>query len=329
MKISFIVSALLLALSVSAQEEPRLEVGDALPPLAVEAWVQGEPFATFEPGEVYVVDLWAVWCTPCLASMPYLSRLQERYAGEGVVVVGVTNEDKWGNTLEKARAFVAERDSMLRYRVAWLAPSKDTSGLQGIFNHPWMQALGTQSLPQAFVVDRQGRLAYVGDPHTVDEVVAELVSGEYDVDKALERFRRAREGATVYDGFKTALEGKDWPAAQRQAAQLVAEYGEFVEPKLLTGLADQVAKAGADAPRELLDLALRAAQLAILRTDFESPGHFDALASVYFALGDVMAAVLAERTAISLSEGGMRQAQQKKLGEYMRVLRESRESGER
>lgn len=40
-------------------------------------------------GNIVVLDFWATWCVPCIAEIPTLNRLQEKYAAKGVKVVGV------------------------------------------------------------------------------------------------------------------------------------------------------------------------------------------------------------------------------------------------
>jgi thiol-disulfide isomerase/thioredoxin len=40
-------------------------------------------------GHIIVLDFWATWCGPCIAEIPSLNRLQEKYASKGVKVVGV------------------------------------------------------------------------------------------------------------------------------------------------------------------------------------------------------------------------------------------------
>ena len=43
-------------------------------------------------GKVVLVNLWAVWCKPCVEEMPDLQALHEKYADDGLVVVGVLSD---------------------------------------------------------------------------------------------------------------------------------------------------------------------------------------------------------------------------------------------
>lgn len=40
-------------------------------------------------GKVVILDFWASWCVPCRRSFPWLNQMQEKYAAEGLVVIGV------------------------------------------------------------------------------------------------------------------------------------------------------------------------------------------------------------------------------------------------
>ena len=41
-------------------------------------------------GKILVVNFWATWCPPCREEMPYFSRLNEKYAPDGVQFVGIS-----------------------------------------------------------------------------------------------------------------------------------------------------------------------------------------------------------------------------------------------
>jgi thiol-disulfide isomerase/thioredoxin len=56
-------------------------------------------------GRVVLLDFWASWCAPCRESFPWMIALQERHAGEGLVVVAVNVDKK----REQAEAFLAKQ----------------------------------------------------------------------------------------------------------------------------------------------------------------------------------------------------------------------------
>jgi thiol-disulfide isomerase/thioredoxin len=82
-------------LRASAADE--LDIGSPAPALDVEHWIQDreggfKPVTAFTPAQVSVVEFWATWCGPCIASMPHLAHLQGAYAEKGVTVISVRDE---------------------------------------------------------------------------------------------------------------------------------------------------------------------------------------------------------------------------------------------
>ncbi len=131
----------------------------ALPAVAVHAMddraVRLEEAAAGKPA---LVSFWATWCDACVAEMDALNRLSDRAGQGGGVVLGVAV----GETRDKAAAFARQRG--LRY--TQLTDEKLALA----------DALGQTRLPATLVLDRQGKVVFMGG--TLDE-------------KALEAFRAA------------------------------------------------------------------------------------------------------------------------------------------
>lgn len=56
-------------------------------------WSSDESMTSFEDlkGKIVVVDFWATWCGPCIASFPKLREMLDYYEGKPVTIVGVTS----------------------------------------------------------------------------------------------------------------------------------------------------------------------------------------------------------------------------------------------
>jgi thiol-disulfide isomerase/thioredoxin len=94
-------------------------------------------------GKVVVVDLWASWCGPCRQEIPQLVQLSKDYKDRGVEVIGLTTEDP-AAAAQKVRDFAKE--FQIDYTLAWAG---DVAPIL-------MQ--GNTSIPQKFVITRDGRL---------------------------------------------------------------------------------------------------------------------------------------------------------------------------
>jgi thiol-disulfide isomerase/thioredoxin len=92
-------------------------------------------------GRIVLLNLWATWCTPCVAEMPTLDRLQEMAAGHGVVVLALSLDS---GGAKKVREFY------------------DENGIENldVYVDPTMRAqndFGVLGLPTTILIDREGR----------------------------------------------------------------------------------------------------------------------------------------------------------------------------
>jgi thiol-disulfide isomerase/thioredoxin len=112
-------------------------------------------------GRVVVLNLWATWCTPCVAEMPMLDRLQQQL-GDGDAIVVALSIDRGGK--EAVQEF---------YQKTGVTHLK-------VFVDPTMRAqsdLGLLGLPTTLIIDREGRERgrLVGPAEWDDEAAVDLV----------------------------------------------------------------------------------------------------------------------------------------------------------
>jgi thiol-disulfide isomerase/thioredoxin/Flp pilus assembly protein TadD len=324
-----VVVSLLCASFAVAQEEKKvtLNVGDPAPKLDQGEYVKGEPVKELEKGKSYVVEFWATWCGPCVQSIPHLSKLQEQY--KEITFIG---QNCWENDPAAVKAFVEKMGDKMNYRVA-LDGGSERTGPMAI---TWMKAAGANGIPTAFLVDGEGRIAWIGHPMQLDATLAKHKEGKLDVkkeaaaraveqelnkelsaafkaedwDKALavvdEHAKKNPEStdALLAMKFRLLLRKKDYPAAIEVGRKLseTAKDDDAVMNVIAWSMVDP--KGGFENPD--LDLALKCAQRAVELSQ-RNPNYVDTLAHVHAARGDAAKAVELETEAARKAEGDQKQ----------------------
>jgi thiol-disulfide isomerase/thioredoxin len=196
----------LLALAGSlavGQTKEYLTIGDAAPPLKPHRWIKGDPIPRFEKGKVYVVEFWATWCGPCKENIPHLTELAKKYKGKATIAgIGIweTNDRKDTAYLAKVERFVKDMGDKMDYVVAVDNPAQT-------IGDTWMRKAGEGGIPTTFVVGKDGRIAWIGHPARLEEVLSAVVEDRFDV--AAARARRATE-VEVTRPISEAAAAKDY-----------------------------------------------------------------------------------------------------------------------
>ncbi len=93
-----------LGLAGCSSSETAPEVGKLAPEFQLSN-LDGEPVSLSDfRGQPVLVNFWASWCGPCRYEMPFLQRIHEEQAVNGLVVLGVNLEE----SPDEVREFTAE-----------------------------------------------------------------------------------------------------------------------------------------------------------------------------------------------------------------------------
>jgi thiol-disulfide isomerase/thioredoxin len=182
--------AIVVGWAASQAAAGELNVGDPAPKLLVKEFVKGEPVEDLEKGKTYVVEFWATWCGPCRATIPHLTELQKKH--KDVTFIGVSI---WENDQAKVKPFVEEMGAKMDYRVALDAVPEKTAAQPkpvGKMVANWMDASAQSEMgiPTAFIIDKEGKVAWVGHPTQMDKPLAEIVNGTWDLQAAAAKYKK-------------------------------------------------------------------------------------------------------------------------------------------
>lgn len=119
-------------------------VGDALPEIVAEGWVNGSgPASADLAGHVYVLDVWATWCGPCRGAAAELVELHEKYKDQGVAFIGLSTET--ARDLPEIQKFIDH------FKVTW----PNGYGADRTINQ-----LAVEWIPRVWVVGKDGKVVW-------------------------------------------------------------------------------------------------------------------------------------------------------------------------
>lgn len=161
--LTVLIGAAVLTLSLAAMAD--LKPGVKAPAFSLPT-VDGKTFTLKHPGKVIFLDIWATWCPPCRAEIPYIIKMAKKYADKDVVFVGVSVDQR------KADVSKFVKDKRINYTIA-LDPNARAVG----------SAYQLRGIPATYIIDKEGVIRYVhsgfggeADANKMDREIAALLA---------------------------------------------------------------------------------------------------------------------------------------------------------
>lgn len=137
----------------------KLKVGDKAPEINITDYLQNTPIDKNLDGKYILLEFWATWCTTCLAEVPNLNNMQERFKDRtDLIFVSITDEspEKTKKTLD-------------RVKFNSIVVSDQTK--KALNDFVVEDELGTFSIPKTFLIDNKGIVRWIGQPYILNDIV--------------------------------------------------------------------------------------------------------------------------------------------------------------
>lgn len=123
---------------------PRLlSVGSLAPQWKLEAFDSNKTVALSDfKGQVILIDFWIKNCGPCIASMPHLNELQNKFRNKNFKIISINSYDSKAD-------------------VSWLTNKFKTNYTVLLNGKQSAEKYGVEGFPTFFIVDRTGKIIYV------------------------------------------------------------------------------------------------------------------------------------------------------------------------
>ena len=150
----FLAMTALIALGCHRESPARVEIGQPAPRYAATTLAGDSVSTAALAGRVVLLNVWATWCAPCRAEIPYLQSLYEKHRAEGLEIVGVSVDARGQDA--------AIRDFAQEFRMTYPIWRDPDERVQSLY-----LALG---VPSSYLIDRTGVLRWrrLGTIHETD-----------------------------------------------------------------------------------------------------------------------------------------------------------------
>lgn len=156
-------NAAMLAQFFKEKMEANKMIGSPFPALSFENHNGGVSKISDFKGKLVYIDVWATWCAPCRAEIPFLKKAEEKYKGKNIEFVSISIDSK--KDYDKWKKFVSD---------------KNLGGVQLIAEKDWnsdlVKELKISGIPRFVLVDVEGNIMMPDAPRPSSEEFNNILS---------------------------------------------------------------------------------------------------------------------------------------------------------
>jgi thiol-disulfide isomerase/thioredoxin len=170
------VALTLFTQSQTALEQPetpvstKLGIGSKAPSWDAVTWLKGTPPKPND-GKLVVIDFWATWCGPCIASFPELTKIQQKYKDD-LTVVGIsvyeTGRRPYSEVVPRVKNVLETFANEMQY-VVGMDDAKNT------IEKTWLLPAEIFVIPTVMVLDKNRKIAWIGHPYELEAQLQNLI----------------------------------------------------------------------------------------------------------------------------------------------------------
>jgi thiol-disulfide isomerase/thioredoxin len=164
-------------------------IGNKAPELQqIKGWINSKPVNLANlRGKVVLLDFWGVWCGPCVAEIPKLIDLHEKYHEKGLVIIGIHDDSK--NTVEDLEKDIQRLSKehwegrKIPFAVALDGGGRcEIAGTKLTARGATTAAYGIQGWPTVVLINKQGKIVKEynrgGDAEVLEKLLAEDIDNK-------------------------------------------------------------------------------------------------------------------------------------------------------
>jgi thiol-disulfide isomerase/thioredoxin len=139
--LSFLISSHYLQAASPSQ-------GERAPAITPNVWVNPKQNISenYFKGRLVLLERWATWCGPCVATIPHLNTLTDQFEKNGLTIVGISQEAP-----QVVKNFVTKK------------------GVKYLIGSGGVDAYDSDTIPHAWLISPKGKVLWEGHPADLDE----------------------------------------------------------------------------------------------------------------------------------------------------------------